>query len=265
MSWWKTKKGIVVAVVGLLVFLLVFANAFLENKFINAFSSINLSGYSFVGKISDSWSVLTEKNLSVCDIGETSVKNNIVLEEKNKALIIENIELRETVNFLSKNNYLHGKKDQFITTNIIGRDPVDPSIFIINSGLSNGIKKGMPVIVGNGILVGVIIDSHDDFSHFVPITDNRIELSVSINNEDKISGFITGSYNLSVKMSLIPIDKVIMVGDIVVTSGMDEFIAPGLVIGSVSSVARNDNDIFASAEVLTSSSLGNVSIVTILK
>ncbi len=265
MNWWKAKKTIVVAVVGLLIFLLIALNTFLENKFINTFGKFNLSSYSIVNRLSDSWSVLTKKDIFICDIGKIGDTKKIILDEKNKALTAENIELREMVNFLSDNGYLHSEEDNFITTNIIGRDPVDISIFIVDVGVSSGIMVGMPVVVGGGVIVGKIIDTHDDFSHFIPITDDRIELSASINKEDKISGFISGSYSLSVKMSLIPIDKVINIGDTIVTSGMDKYIPPGLIIGSVSRVIRNDNDIFASAEILVSSSIDSVTMVTVLK
>ena len=97
------------------------------------------------------------------------------------------------------------------------------------------------------------------------ITNNRSEISGAIQkDEEKISGIVKGNYNLSTTMELIPIDKNIKEGGIVITSGTEECIPRGLVIGSVSKIHKNDNDIFQKADITPLIPLENNNIVTVL-
>ncbi|MEA2088282.1 MAG: rod shape-determining protein MreC [Patescibacteria group bacterium] len=262
----KLKLIFFTAVIILLVFLLsINKNNLISANLSKFLNPIQSNSYSFSNRLNIAFVVFLKPDYFKNDNEQTKIIQEIIQNEKNKILLDENKKLKQSLNFLSDNNYLENKKDSFISVYITGRDPLDSSIFIINKGFANGLEEGMPVIVENGILIGKLVSVEENFSHFILITDNRSEISVSINNEEKISGLARGNYNLGLKMELIPIDKKIKEGDIVVTSGAEKFMPKGLIVGKVLNINKKDNDIFQNAELLLSMSLDNIDIVTIFK
>lgn len=257
---------IILAVIGLSIFLFktknnIFTNSWPAKIFIKAQSPTS----SFFLRFNRALSILFNNDNVLCDT-EKIIKNcQIIQQEKNKILTEENKALKLTVNFLSDSDYLYDKKNNFMSAYIISRDQVDQSILIINKGLKDGLRAGMPVIIDEGILIGKIMKVDNYISYVILITDNRSKFAVSINNEKKISGLACGNYNLTIRMNLIPIDKNIQKGDIVTTSGSEKFIPPGLIVGKIIKINKNDNDIFQSAELAPLSTLDNLNIVTIIK
>ncbi len=263
----KSKKTVILAVTGLLVFLLALeSNNFFKNFFIKLTLPLQKSAYSLSLKIKKS---LWSHKCASFDENETFKLEQLIeifKKEQSQILFQENKKLKETLNFLSDNNLLDKDKKNFITAYVSGKDPLDPSLFIINQGAKSGLQKGMPVISGPGIMIGKIAKVEKNISFFYLITNTVSEITASVNNNDnKISGIVKGNYNLSITMELIPIDKDIKKGDIVVTSGTEKFIPAGLLIGKVLSVNKKDNDIFQSAELSPLAPLDNLNIVTVLK
>ncbi len=190
-----------------------------------------------------------------------------ILEAKNKTLQQENQSLKEELNFISQNSYLQGKKDNFVSSYVISKDPFDQSVLIIEAGANKGIKKGMPVIKGNGILIGKIIKTEKNFSYFRLITDDLSEVSASFLSDKKvqIDGIVQGSYNLALLMKFIPLNKKIKKGDIVITSGADKYIPRGLIIGKVVNIMKKDDGIFQTAQLAPPLPLSNIYLATIIK
>lgn len=261
----KSKKIIALAVVLLLVFLYGASRTeILYNFNGKIFNYYNNKTFSFADNIKNFFpSVLSDSKK--CD---TEFVKNIqasIQSEELKTLLEENKELKETVNFLSSKDYLQNKESKSITTHLLGRDPIDRSIFIIDRGRADGLLEGMPVVEGGGALIGTLIEVTENYSHFILITDNRSKIYASINNDEKIGGIVEGNYNLSVEMKLIPIDKNIVEGDIIVTSGTDKLIPAGLIIGKVLSVEKMDNDIFQTAKITPFVDSDDFNIITVIK
>lgn len=262
----KFKITLSLAVVILLIFLFnINKNNVISNNLTKFLNPIQLNIYFLNKRIHNAFIALSEPNNFEKDNKQTKIIQNTIQDEKNKILLEENKKLKQTLNFLSNNNYLKNKKNAFISVYIIGRDSLDSSVFIIDKGFEDGLEEGMPVIAENGILVGKLIFVEKNYAHFILTTDRRSEISVSINNEEKISGVARGDYNLGLKMELIPIDKKIKKNDIVVTSGAEKLMPRGLIVGKVLRVNKKDNDIFQNAELSLPISLNNIDIVTILK
>ncbi|MEA2065179.1 MAG: rod shape-determining protein MreC [Patescibacteria group bacterium] len=262
----KLQLFFILAVIILSVFLFKTKNNIITNSWpAKIFIKIQSPASAFFARFNKSFSILFNNESAQCDT-EKIIENYLIIHnEKNKILIKENENLKATVNFLSDSGYLHGKKDNFISAYIISKDQVDQSIIIIDKGLKDGLRAGMPVIKDRGILIGKIIKADDFISYIILTTDNRSQFAVSINDEDEISGLACGNYNLTIKMDLIPIDKDIKKGDIAITSGSEKFVPHGLIVGKIVKVDKNDNDIFQSAELAPLSSMDNLNIITILK
>ncbi len=251
----NTKKYfVVIAVVGLLLFLLTKTDNFIKNFLFSQLSFWQKKNYSFAVFISPKCS-------------PTKNEDNIKEKELNKILVQENQELKKTLNFLNDNGYLKNEKKLFFSSYVLGRDPLWQNVYLIKGGQEEGVEEGMPVIRGEGILVGEVIKTEKDFSYFRLITDNNTKLLAEINKEkdEPILGIIEGDFQLTLKMNFIPLDKDVEVGDVVVTAGENKKIPEGLIIGKVTAVFQKDNDIFQTAQVVPYQPLDRIRFITILQ
>ncbi len=175
--------------------------------------------------------------LQTRDVNEVKVK---LLEE-------ENLELKKILNFVEKNQYDY-KISKIIGNNLEGTEKT----IIIDKGEKDGIKTGSPVTVGEGILVGKVIKTEKDVSIVRLLSDNQSKIAATILNKEKSLGVVEGGYGLSVKMNFIPRNEVVQIGDLIVTSGLEENIPRGLLIGKVAALENEAYQPFQQA-ILTPS------------
>lgn len=256
--------------IGAVILLLLILYAINKSKILytlggRAVTPVQNINQEYSAKISDFFGNLLSKEENYCDEDRIKVIQETIQNEKAKILKEENRGLKEMLNFLEDNDYLQNEEKKWKTAYLVGKDPIDPSIFVINKGLDDGVQAGMPVIKDYGVLVGKIIKAEKNYSHFILITDNRSKIYASINDDEKVNGVVEGNYNLSIQMELIPINKDVQEGDTVVTSGDEKFIPPGLLIGTVKKINKMDNDIFQDAELEAFSQFDDLKIVTVVK
>ncbi len=154
-------------------------------------------------------------------------------------------------------------ENQYIATSVIGRDP-SPFLHyvIINHGSDFGIKHGMPVVTQNG-LVGTVDAVTAGASRVQLINDpastinGRLE---RINAEATVSGSVTGNITLS----LLPQDVALKTGDIILTSGLGGKYPANIVIGQVTGVLNQANDLFQEASIQSSVDFNNLGVVLII-
>ncbi|MBI4599610.1 rod shape-determining protein MreC [Candidatus Uhrbacteria bacterium] len=176
-----------------------------------------------------------------------------VLEDENK-------QLREQLAFVERT----GQKP--LLARRIGRstDPLQSEI-IIDRGSSDGVMAGDPVLAGDGILVGIIHTSDASKSFVRPLSNPRSKvLSRILRDTDNIRGITEGQYNTGLSMTLIPISDELRKDDIVVTTGLQERIPAGLIIGTVQDVVKRPEDLFQSAVLKSALSIDDISIMSIL-
>ena len=127
-------------------------------------------------------------------------------------------------------------------------DPLRNSI-VIDRGGKAGVKLGQPVIVDNGILAGKIIKVENNTSIAQLVNDQQSKVAVTIMNVDTSIGLVEGGYGLSIQMDFIPQNESVLVGDTVITSGLEEGIPHGLIIGTVDSVEKEAYQPFQKATI----------------
>mgnify|MGYP001617768811 FL=1 len=159
-----------------------------------------------------------------------SAKENERLKEaeaKYKLLLQENEELKKQLNYQKK------IKNLGVVAEVIGKEilSTDQNI-IINHGTKDKIKIGYPVIAGEGILVGKIVKVEENISIVKLINDNQSRIGATILNRDHSVGVVEGGYGISLRMTFIPRDEIVVVGDQIITSGLEANIPRGLLIGS---------------------------------
>ncbi|MBZ6003132.1 rod shape-determining protein MreC [Leuconostoc gelidum subsp. aenigmaticum] len=151
----------------------------------------------------------------------------------------------------------------------ISRSPTTwQSQLVINKGLKSGLKKGMPVLSGAGI-IGRISEVNTTNSKVALISDtsedaNRFAITIKGGNGD-VNGIVT-NFNREKNqliMSQVTSENKIKSGDLVETSGLGGVIPAGLYVGKVSSVTRDDYGLSKRINIEPAADLGNVTTVVV--
>jgi rod shape-determining protein MreC len=161
-----------------------------------------------------------------------------------KKLEDENLVLKQGLNYFETID-----KELVLAEVVSGFHLEGDSLLVVNRGSKNGIKVGMPVIFGSGIMIGKVIKVNDWSSDILLLSNKNSLVTATIQSEDKVSGIIKGDVDYGLQMDYIPPDLNIKEGDIVVTSGLEEKIPKNLVIGQVKEVLFEEGDFFKTAIV----------------
>ena len=149
----------------------------------------------------------------------------------------EILQLKELLNFSREVNF------NYIPAEVIAKQPGNTySIFKLNKGENDGVRKDMVVVAQNeGLtgLVGKIIDAGDNYCTVIPIFNNscyvaaRLEIS---RNDGLINGL--GENNDFIIMTNVNKDAIgeIQTGDKIITSGLGQLFPKNIYIGYVENI-----------------------------
>lgn len=171
----------------------------------------------------------------------------------------ENDNLRRQLSFIKAQNY------SSVGVEVIGKN-IDPteSTVIVNRGAKDGIKIGCPAISDKGILIGKVARVEDNFSIIRLLDDNQSRVAATVANHDRSLGLVEGGYGISVLMNFIPQNEVVNVGDAAVTSGLEEGMPRGLLIGTVEAVEKEAHQPFQTAVIKPFVSFNKITLASIL-
>ena len=127
----------------------------------------------------------------------------------------------------------------FLTARIIG-DSGSTSFhtFLIHAGTVEGIKKGQAVLSGE-TLIGRITDVSHHASRIMLITDSNSHTPVMI-ERTREKAILVGDNSDQPRLSYLSVDDQSKLGDRIITSGHGGVFPPGLLVGFISSVKKND-------------------------
>jgi rod shape-determining protein MreC len=159
------------------------------------------------------------------------------LREDNRKLIqlaSENNRLRSLLGFKDTNEDL-----VFVSgANVTGIDPSNWfDIYTLDKGSKDGVQANDAVIVGNGYLVGRVIEVAGTYSKFMALVDQRSSVSIIVDRTRDL-GIVTGSADNEI-VAVMPIEADIAKGDNISTSGHSTF-PKNLYIGTVESVEKQE-------------------------
>lgn len=127
------------------------------------------------------------------------------------------------------------------------------SLFTIDKGKNDGIEKGMNVIAGSG-LVGIVTDVGPNYAKVRSIIDDSSNVSsMVLTTKDNFN--VSGSLMSINKDKVLPFselrdeDDKAKVGDPVVTSYVSDQYQPGILIGYISSIENNANNLTKSGTI----------------
>ena len=184
------------------------------------------------------------------------IDSNNVSIEYNKELKEENKELKEILNI----NYSLTDFDMINATVIERNSTFWLNELTINKGSLDGIEKGLCVITSNGF-IGEVLFTSLKTSKVKLITDNSFQISVMVNNKNKILSIIN---NQLVIRGINNKDN-IKEGNIVLTSGLQDKYPKGIVIGTITNIESESNNVGLIAFVSLQSNIDNLRFVTVLK
>lgn len=131
---------------------------------------------------------------------------------------------------------------------VIGKDP-SPwfKSVIIDKGSVDGLKKGLPVVIPEGI-VGMVTDVAYHYSKVLLIIDQNSAVDALV-QRTRARGIIKGKSSTRCVFKYVLRKHDVKIGDTVVSSGLDGVFPKGLRIGSVLSVIRKNSGIFQEVTV----------------
>ena len=126
------------------------------------------------------------------------------------------------------------------------------STFTIDKGTDDGIVKDCNVIAGSG-LVGIVTDAGPNWAAVRAIIDDNSNVSAMVSNTSDTC-IIAGDLELIDQGSLMLVkltdeDNKVHVGDKIVTSNISEKYLPGILIGYISQLNNDPNNLTKSGEI----------------
>jgi rod shape-determining protein MreC len=165
--------------------------------------------------------------------------------EKNNAcneIELSNFRLRALLNFQK------AMTSPVLSAEVIGKDP-SPwfKTIIIDKGKADGIEKGLPVVVPEGI-AGQVADVSYHYSKVLLIIDQNNAVDALV-ERIRARGIITGESSGRCAFKYVLRKHDIKEGDTIVSSGLDGVFPKGIRVGYVSEVAKRTSGIFQDVKV----------------
>jgi rod shape-determining protein MreC len=194
-----------------------------------------------------------------------AAKENSALQKQMADLLIENAKLRKQ---LSETNAVLGQQTSISpqTFNLLAARPVGQGRYLqIDKGANDGVVRGQVVIFQDSF-IGTIVTVQPNSSLILLPYDPNSKVSVySQNAEGRSKGILQGQYGSQVIMNKILHKEPIDVTDLVYTDGSDGTIPKGLIVGTITSVYENPNEIFKVAQVKPIYSITDLDIVFVMR
>src|SRR3989338_2441607 len=171
----------------------------------------------------------------------------------------ENMALKEQIRYSDEFdlNSLHAR--------IIGTEnSMYNNTLVINKGKADGVTENLAVFVEDGIMIGKIVDAKENSAVILLLNDNNSKLATTILNLERTICITEGELGISLKMNLIPLNEEVKIHDIVTTSGLEENIPKGLVVGTVTSIEETSSELFKSATVVAPVDYYQYTIVSVI-
>ena len=141
---------------------------------------------------------------------------------------------------------------QFVAGTVIGRDAADVfGSFVLNCGSADGVAVGDPVISGE-YLIGIVTETSPTSCTVLSVCDPKFS-AAAYEIRTGEAGYTQTTTKLGVqgvlKLSGLERDTAVAEGGIVCTSGVGGVFPRGLIIGTVTTVQKEEGDISYYAEV----------------
>ena len=143
------------------------------------------------------------------------------------------------------------------------RNPFTRKI-VIDKGVVEGVVAGMPVIDGTGV-VGQVTTVSSFASEVTLVTEKDQSVPVMILRNGLRAVAVGSGKDGSIDVPFMPVSADIQVGDVFVTSGIDQTYPPGLVVARVAAADKNPARVFAKIDARPAAGVENHRYVMLLQ
>lgn len=186
-------------------------------------------------------------------------KRLVELEQKRLRLLGENAQLQQVER---ENESLRKALDlklqnefELELVRVIGKR-LDQKQIVLGKGSEDGIKKGMPVITSQKVVVGSVTRVGQDVSRVRLVTHPETRFSAQLKDR-KIKSEIKGQGTSELKLDFIPQEQQVKPGQVVVTSALGGDFPPGLLVGKIKQVEQKNVKPYQVADVEPYSEFNN--------
>lgn len=177
-------------------------------------------------------SVSQENDILKKMLNESIEKNNQWHE-----IELANARLRNLLNFQK------APTNRVVAAEVIGKDPARWfKTVIIDKGKAEGLQKGLPVVLPQGI-VGQVIEVSSHYSKVMLIIDRNSAVDALV-QRSRARGIIKGASADECRFEFVLRKHDVQIDDTVISSGLDGVYPKGLRIGRVSNLSQRKSDIF---------------------
>ncbi len=237
----------------------------LENFFLNLIKPTSSRFYNWGTNFSNRYDERKNREDLILQLEESTkeVARLTVDNSRFQEIEAENKKLRNQLNFLSVNSF------QAVMATIIAREAAPQAgeegrDVIIDKGEKDGLRVGLGVVSGEGVIVGKVVEVKSNTAKVCLTTRPDCKLAAALQNESKTQGITDGDLGLTIKMEYIPQLEKISSGNIVITSGLGGNIPRGLVIGRVSAVHGESNEVWQEATIEPLINFNNLTVVSVI-
>ncbi len=197
------------------------------------------------------------------------------MKRENERLSEENVDLKAKVAALSdvsrENELLREERgllprDRFElrSAEVIGRDDVSSGgAILIDAGESAGVRKGMTVVAGKGVLLGRIVEVSPFSSRVLLLSDSESAVSAVVGRTEA-RGVVRGEYGLGLVLDMVLQSDTLRAGDEVITSGLGGDVPRGLLVGTATTVESSADRLFQRATLSSPIRFDRVRFVSII-
>ena len=177
----------------------------------------------------------------------TVARENYMLENQLSRAVENKNQWQETelANARLRNliNFQRNISERVVAAEVIGKDPSAWfKTIIIDKGEDDGLSKGLPVVIPEGI-AGQVIEVSSHYSKVMLIVDSNSAVDALV-QRTRARGVIKGESTDQCRLDYVLRKNDVRIGDTIVSSGLDGVYPKGLRLGLVSKVVDHDADIF---------------------
>lgn len=169
--------------------------------------------------------------------------DELLLERaKYQEALLENKRLNELLK-------LRESRQQYVTAaRVISRGISQWShTLVLDKGQKDGVAKDMSAITPKGF-AGKLANVTESYSQLLLLTDINFSAAVRL-QESRREGIVSGTGGRKLALKYVPYEEEIKIGDIVITSGLDQLFPPGIPVGYISKIDKEGTGHFQLVEV----------------
>ncbi len=262
-SIFKNKVSLIVAIICLILIVAYYFGASrYSTRYFRAVLNPIVKSANFTSSSLADFLLIYFNKQNLSEINQQLQKEIIDLSIKNvelETLRRENEYLKKELAFIDNDNYTH------LIARIIGRGPDYISTdLIINKGSLAGVKPGLAVTTQQGVIVGKIDRVDNNIAHVRLLNNNQSKISAMVAAKSNALGLVSGEHNLNLKIELLPKDIELAEHDIVSTSGLDDYIPAGLLIGFIYQIDSSQEKLWQQALIEPALEYNRIHLVDIL-